>query len=160
MAKSQKTIEIEKFLIKEHNKLGTFCCPEVKIGIGNDQRFFGGINERVDFIVYSTDGLFRCFEIKVSESDLKSKSALSFYGDYNYLILPEELYNKIKDKPFFKKKYNGFSGIGIQVYKNNHIEVKQKAKKKSVGLGVKTLLMESMLRSLEREARKYWKSYY
>lgn len=157
MGKSKLTKEIEKALLKENNKIGTFSCIEVKMGIGKDQNYFNGKNERVDFITYSTDTTFKCYEIKVSETDLNSSASMSFYGDYNYLVLPIELYNKVKDKTSFKRKYSINKGIGIKTYNKGLFKVEQKAKKKSISLGVKTLLLESMLRSLERDARKYWK---
>lgn len=38
-----------------------------------------------------------CFEIKISKSDFKSQNGHNFVGNYNYYVIPEELYPKIKD---------------------------------------------------------------
>lgn len=40
-------------------------------------------------------GSLRCYEIKVTLADLKSKVKKSWYGLYNYLFVTSELYEKI-----------------------------------------------------------------
>ena len=39
-------------------------------------------------------GFFRCYEIKTSKSDFKSKAKKSFVGDFNYFVLMQKLMNK------------------------------------------------------------------
>ena len=38
-----------------------------------------------------------CFEIKISKSDFKSKHGHNFVGNYNYYVIPKELFEKVKD---------------------------------------------------------------
>ena len=59
MAKTKLTEKLEREIWKTICKMGTFGCFEVTIGLG-----WTG-NQRVDFLSYSTDGTWRCFEIKV-----------------------------------------------------------------------------------------------
>lgn len=40
---------------------------------------------------------WRCYELKVSTADFRSKAKLSFIGNYNYFVLPEALFAKIKE---------------------------------------------------------------
>jgi len=41
---------------------------------------------------------WRCYELKVSLADFRSKAKLSFIGNYNYFVLPKALYEKVKDQ--------------------------------------------------------------
>lgn len=46
-------------------------------------------------------GDFYCYEVKSSVEDFRSKNGHNFIGDYNYYIMPEEVYEKIKNEiPF------------------------------------------------------------
>ena len=128
MAKTAKTLELEKSIYNLTRKQGVFGCYEVTIG------WFG--HERVDYITMDTKNIFRCYEIKVSKADFYSKAKKTFLGDYNYYVIPDELYEKVKDDI---PKHIG-------VY-NEHKCIK-KAKKQEVK--DKDLLKNSMLRSLYR----------
>lgn len=90
MGKTDKTIELEKLIHKATNKQGVFCCFEVTIG------WYG--EERVDYMTYDTNGIFRCYEIKVSKPDFYSKAHKTFAGHYNYYVMPMELYEQVKDE--------------------------------------------------------------
>lgn len=166
MAKTEKTKQIEKVLWKENHKMGLFGCFEVTIG------WYG--QEIVDFITYKTNGEFRCYEIKVSKADFKSKAKLSFHGDYNYYVMPVELYNELKidarkdvednDRYTEKEKDGLFTtrlknqGIGlIIVYPEGDMLIKTPAKRKYPDLSVKMTLLQSMLRSSNREIKKFYK---
>lgn len=70
---------------------------------------------------------WRCYELKVSLADFRSKAKLSFIGNYNYFVLPKALYEKVKDQiaptlvswsimRFLKKKR---AAKGISVSKRN-----------------------------------------
>lgn len=59
---------------------------------------------RVDYVQFkplnnSVSGIekgdFFCFEIKSSEEDFHSKHGHNFIGDFNYYVMPSELYEKI-----------------------------------------------------------------
>lgn len=41
---------------------------------------------------------WRCFELKVSKADFRSKAKLSFIGHYNYFVLPEALYAAVQEE--------------------------------------------------------------
>ncbi|OJG25939.1 hypothetical protein RU98_GL000816 [Enterococcus caccae] len=40
---------------------------------------------------------WRCYELKASKADFRSKAKLSFIGNYNYFVLPAALFAKIKE---------------------------------------------------------------
>lgn len=165
MAKTNLTKLCESALWKENNKQGVFGCFEV--GIGWEGR------EIVDFITYKTTGEFRCYEIKVSKSDFKSRANLSFYGDYNYYVMPVQLYKELVLEEQKKAEKNQFfnddpkkafdmgiknKGIGILlVTQQGYMSSQIGAKRKNVNLSMRAKLMESMVRSLNREVGKFYK---
>lgn len=62
---------------------------------------------RVDFMQFkplnnSVSGIekgdFYCYEVKSSVEDFHSKNGHNFIGDYNYYVMPEDVYEKVKDK--------------------------------------------------------------
>ena len=147
--KTRKTIEIEKALYEYSgaHKVGTYGCFECTLGNG-----YG--NERIDFITMDTGGQFKCYEIKVSKADFLSKAKLSFCGDYNYLVIPEELYEEIKDSERFTHYL--WLGIGIIFYSSKNgkgqgsLSSVRNAKKRQVPIYKKVELMAGMVRSLSR----------
>ena len=61
--------------------------------------------KRVDFMKFKPvnntvsgieKGDFYCYEVKSSVEDFHSKNGHNFLGDYNYYVMPEEVYEKIK----------------------------------------------------------------
>lgn len=165
MAKTDKTKFLEERLWSEKNDRGIFGCFEVTIG------WYG--KEIVDFITYQTNGEFRCYEIKVSVADFYSKARKSFLGDFNYYVIPEELLEKLREKSFkeFSDRSNSDyykdifdtriknSGIGlITVSEKGIMKTVINAKRKYPDLSVKTNLMQSMLRSMNREVTKAYKN--
>ena len=121
--KTDTTKQAEMLLWRDNRKMGNFGCFEVSIGFNDDYR---GCVERVDFITYDTKGVVRCFEIKVSKSDLNSKAKKSFIGDFNYYVMPSELWESLQsDKDFMR-----FRSWCIFVYFQNirmRIKTKEKA---------------------------------
>ena len=112
-------------------------CFEVTIG------WFG--KERVDCLSYDTNGIWRCYEIKVSKADFHSKAKKTFCGHYNYYVLTNDLYNEVKDEiP---------NHIGVYVGGN----LVKKAKKQELSVD-EQVLKDSMIRSLYRESEKILKS--
>ena len=136
MAKSEDTIRLEKFIQSTTSKVGTFGCFEVTIG-------FGG-KERVDYMTYDTNGIFRCYEIKVSKSDFNSDAKVSFVGHYNYYVLTYELYEFVKH---LIPKEVGIYTIGGCM---------RKAKRNINKVDINTL-KDSMIRSLYRDSQKLYK---
>lgn len=147
--KTDLTRQAEKCLWYHTDKMGVFGCFEVTIG------WFG--KERVDFMTYSTDNTIRCYEIKVTFADLKSKANQTFIGDFNYLVITQDLWEIIQrdDSLAWKYYYQG-----ILVFKENGIGITsvKKAKKQNVSLGTRSTVLESMVRSLNREVGKYYKA--
>lgn len=140
MAKTLSTIEMEQFIYDRQvrGKLGVYGCFEVTIGLGG--------KEIVDFITYETDGIFRCYEIKTSLSDLKSKAKLSFVGHYNYLVMPDDLYHEAKEKHLIPA-FNTAVITPLKLY--------GRSTKKQLSIGKSVVLLESMVRSLSRENMKF-----
>jgi hypothetical protein len=134
MAKTEATVQLERAIYNATRKMGTFCCFEVTIGIGG--------SERVDYITYDTKKVWRCFEIKTSVADFRSKAKKSFVGHLNYFVLTKEVYEKVKDEV---PKHVG-------VYVNGMC--RKRAKKQQVTPEMHETLTMSMIRSLSREAEK------
>jgi hypothetical protein len=101
--------------------------------------------ERVDYITYDTKGIWRCYEIKASKADFHSKAKKTFFGQFNYFVMPKELYEEVKDDiP---------NHIGVYVSGS----CVKKAKKQELGID-EQILKDSMIRSLCREVDKQIKS--
>ncbi|WP_407350999.1 hypothetical protein VNN41_06480 [Lactococcus garvieae] len=151
MSKTKETIELEKLLFKwEGQKMGKYPCFEVTFG----NRAAGPLGtERVDFVTYENSGnVFRCYEIKVTKADFMSNAKKSFIGDFNYFVMPRELYNKLtKEDNALLKKYLIY-GVGIIVPSphGNKLEYIRKPTRKTVALYDKVHMMESMMKSMSR----------
>lgn len=73
--------------------------------------------------------------------------------------MPTELYQAVKDESWLRNlSFNG--AVGVVVYDNGKLETVKKPKKNTISLGVQTLLVESLTRSLSREADRYYKQLY
>lgn len=127
-------MEFEKKLWKATQKQGLFGCFEVTIG------FWG--NERVDYLTYDTKEIWRCYEIKVSKGDFHSNATKTFIGHYNYYVMPETLFEEVKDDI---PKHIGVHD-GSCCIKN--------AKKQKLAVD-ENILKDSMIRSLSRENQKF-----
>lgn len=96
MAKTEETLIIEDVLYQ--NLFGSNPClareygtKEVTVTLLKEKK----VKEIVDFLSYNAKkDEFRCYEIKVSMADFKSKAAKTWIGNYNYLVIPRELYLK------------------------------------------------------------------
>lgn len=142
--KSNKTIAAERYLynLLLKGKLNVYGCHEVTIGIEPLKKG----REIVDFLTYDSKNVFRAYEIKVTKEDLKSTAKLSFVGHYNYLVLTEELYEEVKDTnliPF---------NVGLVVVGKGVIK---KSGRKTLSMSDNIKLLESLMRSLNRENKKH-----
>lgn len=137
MAKTEVTTEMERQIYAATKKQGVFGCFEVTIG------WFG--KERVDYLTLDTKRIWRCYEVKVSVSDFRSKANKTFCGHYNYYVMPRELYEKVK----------GEIPSHIGVYIGGWLE--KRAKKQELAVE-EDVLKASLIRSLSREADKLIKS--
>lgn len=148
--KTDLTRQAERLLWERNDKMGTFGCFEVTIG------WYG--NEIVDFMTYNTNSEFRCYEIKVSKADFYSKNRLTFCGHFNYLVMPAKLYDELlaeKDLDLLTQM-NSY-GTGVYIFDKKGIYCVQKAKRKRVRYGKAVELLEYMLRSSNREVKKFYK---
>ena len=146
LMKTDLTRKAEECLWKSTAKQGVFGCFEVTIG------WYG--KERVDYITYSTDNTVRCYEIKVTMADLKSKANQTFIGDYNYLVVTPELWEAIRADNNLTWMYYY---EGIYVFGDKEMISVKKAKKRTVDMGTRVTILESMVRSLSRETKKFYK---
>lgn len=149
MAKTPLTKKMEKQLFFHTNKMGTFGCMEVTIGL-NQRKV-----ERVDYMTYDTQKTFRCYEIKTSKADFMSKSQLSFVGHYNYLVIPYELLPDIEET----EKYKALIAIGVGVITGGHrrhMSCVKRPRKQTVNTKMQNKLLDSMIRSLSRDTNKYY----
>lgn len=100
---------------------------------------------------------WRCYELKVTKADFRSPAKLSFVGDYNYFVLPKELYEAMKQEiP---------SEIGVLLYRpyaemedtelltSGTFTIVKKAKKTPLKVAQEELTNRFMA-SLFREVRK------
>lgn len=146
--KTKETMEIENTLLnscfapnnpklaKEYGK------AEVTIGFQRDKMG----HERVDFLSYDPiKDVFRCYEIKVSMSDFNSNAKKSWYGNYNYLVLSENLYNK---RTLEEWKNDIPDYVGIITIKKDCKKSKKPAKCLKISCEQKEMLKNSLLRSL------------
>lgn len=144
--KTNTTKELERLIFYQSkaDQVGTYGAFEVALG-----EDYG--NEYVDYMTMTSDGEFRCYEIKQSYSDLHSKAKLSFYGDYNYLVMTEELYEEA-----IAKGDNQWWNVGIYVRKYNakdnkpKLKLVKKAPKRTVAPWKRYELAHCMVRSLSR----------
>ena len=140
MAKTTETLALEQALEERSRKKREYGCTEVTIGFKSK----GHGDEIVDYLSMDADGRFRCYELKVSLSDLKSDNHLSWYGDYNYLVVSEKLYLHQVDFDQYIPPY-----VGILV--GEDLVTKRNAHEKQVNDEDLDMLKDSLLRSI------YWK---
>jgi len=136
MSKSKTTEELERSLYRALKKQNIFRCFEVTLDFPNKK------SERVDMMTLNTKGEVRCYEIKSCKSDFYSKAKHTFVGNFNYYVLSEELYDKVKDD------------IPKHVGVHNGSYVIKNAKKVKLGCSM-SLILKSMVRSLCRDSDKW-----
>lgn len=138
--KTKETIALENALMRDTIKYRKFGVPEVTIG------WYG--NRRVDFMSTTTKGLIRCYEIKVTESDFHSKNGHNFDGNFNYYVMPEELWEQVKDEiP---------EHVGVLV--GTDLKSVKKCKFKELPDSEREKMILYLCRSLSREVKKSYRS--
>lgn len=149
--KRKETLEIEQTLHDMCKKMRIYGCEEVTIGFYNN----GHGNEIVDFCTMDSKGILKCYEIKVTLSDLQSDAKLSFYGHYNFLAVTEKLYDKIKDN--LDKYIPRYVGVVIPNSDSwsNGMKVVKRARKMAIPVEQEVMLKESMIRSMSYKIQKY-----
>lgn len=141
MAKSSLTLDLENQIYAKTKANDVFGSFEVTVGYDNGRAGY----ERIDFLTVDKKGTWRCYEIKVSLSDFRSRSKKSFVGHYNYFVLTKDLYDLVKEEVP--------SHIGVYIGSNSV----KKAKKQELGVSSATLML-SMVRAATRDAGKLYES--
>lgn len=151
MSKSKETLELEEYLYNMCCKKRIYGCSEVTIGFHNAGRG----NEIVDYATMDSKGILRCYEIKVSLSDLKSNAKKSWYGHYNYLYVTEGLYGKIKEN--LAEYIPDYVGVAIpsRYSWGSWISIVRDAKRQELTSEQEIMLKESMVRSMWYKMAKY-----
>ena len=149
MSKTAKTREIENCLHKNTASKNIYGCEEGTIGFHNN----GHGNEIVDFCTMDSKGIIRCYEIKVTLPDLKSKAKKSWYGHYNYLVMPDELLNKVKDN--IDQFIPDYVGVILPTSYRPYIRSYRNAKKQFLTPEVGNMMKESIIRSMYYKMTKY-----
>lgn len=138
MAKTDLTLQLEKAIQKETFKnMSVFGCLEVTIG------WYG--KGRVDFMTMDSKEIFRCYELKVSKKDFHSNHGHNFVGNYNYYVMPVELYNEIKEE--IPRE------IGVYAWNGEYLNLIKRPKKQELKVD-KGILKNSLIRCLYRDSHK------
>ena len=127
-----KQIELDLFGYTKSGNAGIYGAYEVTFGAA-----YG--DERVDYVTLKSNGEISCYEIKVSKFDFHSKAKLSFYGDYNYFVMPEELYEEVKSEIMRKLGVTRMSDEAFADYAGIHVNTLKRALK-GQNCGVNTLV--------------------
>lgn len=150
MSKSQATKDIEESLYTMVKNKRLYGCSEVTIGFYNN----GHGNEIVDFCTMDSKGIIKCYEIKVTLADLKSKAKLSWYGHYNYLVVTKELYDKLTDDLITTYLPN-FIGIMIpDRWSDTGFSIVKRSKKQDISIDTEIMMKESLIRTLSYKVNK------
>lgn len=104
-----------------------------------DYMKFAPVNNSVSGI---EKGDFYCYEVKSSVEDFHSGHGLNFLGDYNYIVMPEEVYQEVsKEIPHY---------VGVYISSGSELECTKKAKRHDRTRPVSEMLL-MMFRSAARE---------
>lgn len=110
-----------------------------------DYMQFKPINNTVSGIEH---GDFYCFEVKSSVDDFHSKNGHNFIGDFNYYVMPEDVYNAVEAEiPY---------GIGVYIptTKMNELRVIRYARRNRIRKRSLAEMLFMMYRSAARDICK------
>ena len=145
---TKKLSELTEKLINPNNDSRTYWAREVTFDYATSNRI------RVDYMRFEPlnntisgieKGDFYCYEIKSSAEDFHSKNGHNFIGDYNYYVMPSEVYQKISSEiPF---------GVGVYCPEGSSLVSVRKARRMNrIRSATEMLLM--MFRSANRDKLK------
>lgn len=86
--------------INPHNDTRVYFAKEVTFDYGSDAQVrvdymkFKPVNNTVSGI---EKGDFYCYEVKSCKEDFASKNGHNFIGDFNYYVMPHEVYDEVRD---------------------------------------------------------------
>lgn len=147
------SLSIQKY-INPHNDPRIYWAREVTFDYATNN------SVRVDYMRFKPEnntvsgiekGDFYCYEVKSSVEDFHSKNGHNFLGDYNYYVMPEEVYERIKNEI----PYN----VGVFVPDGKHysgewydLKSVKKARRKDRARPVSEILL-MMFRSARRDVQ-------
>lgn len=148
------SLSVQKY-ISPHNDSRIYWAKEVTFdyatgsSIRVDYMRFKPVNNTVSGI---EKGDFYCYEVKSSVEDFHSKNGHNFIGDFNYYVMPEEVFEKVKNEiPYY---------VGVFVPDGKHyrgewynLKSVKKAKRKDRERPVSEMLL-MMFRSCARDRKE------
>lgn len=140
--------EMTEKLINPYNDPRIYWAKEVTFDYSSahavrvDYMKFKPVNNTVGGI---EKGDFYCYEVKSSVEDFHSKNGHNFIGDFNYYIMPEEVYATVSLEIPYK--------VGVYCPDGSELRSVKKAKRKDRERPVSEMLL-MMFRSAAREERK------
>lgn len=151
--KTKLTKEIEQnfihFLYEKKYELAVIECWLGRYGIVDLLSYHGELISNGRGKPRTRSVTWRCYEVKSSKADFYSKHKWSFIGHYNYFVMPEELYDIVKqDIP---------KGIGCYVYRDGKFKSAKKASKAKLKVS-DSQMQHDFLVSSARDARR-WMDY-
>ena len=151
--KREETKRIEAILYKNcfaSNNMSLakrYGCAEVTVGFPTKRVTKEKRNEVVDFLSYDRKSdCFYCYEIKVSLPDLKSDAAKSFHGDFNYIVVTNELYDDHRDAICGAISDN--TGVIVCDISTMSMRIARPARGRKIPQETANILKDSLLRSL------------
>lgn len=151
MTDKEKTAKLMLLLFKyaKQDKLGVYMSFETHIPLNGEGKY--DLHERVDAILHEPNKkIWRFYELKVSLSDFHSKAKLSFQGNYNYFVMPQDLFDKVKDEiP---------SGIGVLVADDYSLSSSMNPTYQELKVD-ESKLMECFSKSLDNNLWKYYQKF-
>lgn len=152
MAKRKETLAIENALNEMCREKKIYGCEEITIGFFNN----GHGDEIVDFMTMDSKGIIRCYEIKVTLQDLKSNAKKSWYGNYNYLVVSDELSRKIDNWDKYIPKHIGvIVAFKPKLFDAWQLRIIFNPKVQEINKETSTMLKESIVRSMYYKMLKY-----
>ena len=142
--------ELAEKLINPHNDPRIYWAREVTFDYSTahalrvDYMKFQPVNNTVSGI---EKGDFYCYEIKSSEEDFHSRNGHNFIGDFNYYIMPEEVYEAVSIEIPYKV------GVYCPVGDFGELRAVKKAKRKDRERPVSEMLL-MMFRSAARDRKR------
>ncbi|CUQ54502.1 hypothetical protein [Hungatella hathewayi] len=94
------SLSIQKY-ISPHNDPRIYWAREVTFDYATsnavrvDYMMFKPVNNTVSGI---EKGDFYCYKVKSSVEDFRSKNGHNFLGDFNYYVMPQEVYEKVRNE--------------------------------------------------------------
>ena len=145
---TKRLSELTEKLINPNNDSRIYWAREVTFDYATSNRI------RVDYMRFEPlnntisgieKGDFYCYEIKSSVEDFHSKNGHNFIGDYNYYVMPSEVYRKVfAEIPF---------GVGVYCPEGNSLVSARKARRMNRIRSVTEMLL-MMFRSANRDKLK------